>query len=370
MEENFLDSDYRFGDLSSGPKSLRVVDSSNPGDASHFETSFPSAFDPFNFPDIGRAAALDEPWGASWGPEVINTKNELPPATVATNGVDMEGNKLRKQLLKLDLGLIEDLDLLESGSIISATSSLLKEDISPVAEKLDLPIVRMLNASAQFLEIIQSRIIGCSESTELPAFETGQKECTVQDDQRHLITKALETSIEDGVITASSSDSGYLTMTTSPSGHSKTLSSSNRDMSTALSMLVTYCHLVRVYRSVFMHLYQLFLIIPPADAAAFLLLPNLHFGQFHTDGGLATQAQMLIERSSNLLSEIERALGMSCGSVQELEGGMTPSEPVLGDSPMALIRKQIMAEEHLEYGVSLKETINCLRHLLKDTAGL
>lgn len=134
-------------------------------------------------------------------------------------------------------------------------------------------------------------------------------------------------------------------------------------------MLTTYCHLVRVYGAVFTQLYQLFLIIPPADAAAFLLLPSLQFGQFHMDGNLTVQVQVLIELSSSMLAKVERALGMSDGSSPELDGEINPMAHVLVGSPLVSIRDHVnntMTQEQILCGISLKETMKCLRQLLKD----
>lgn len=226
----------------------------------------------------------------------------------------------------------------------------------------------MLNFSIQFLEILQSGTTGSSDSADFAALKTDSKEISTRDSQQPLMAETNESSLEDGATTTSSNDSGYSTMTTSPSDHTKALTPFDYELSTTLSMLVTYCHLVRVYRSVFIQLYRLFLIIPTADVTPFLLLPTLQFGQYHMDGNIAMQVQVLIELSSNLLSKIERALGMSYGSAWTPDGNMTQTEAVFGDNPLALIRKQIMSQEHMECGVSLKETIDCLRQLVKDPA--
>lgn len=313
---------------------------------------------------------MDGAWASTWQSDVLPTKSQqLPSLPTPMERPNVNLNDLRRKLLKLDLELIQDLELLDNGSLLLGSSSLLKEDINPAVGKLDLPIYRMLNHSTQFLEIVRSATMGCDDALDFTIFN-GQQDTTEGDNPPSLSTDITENTIEDGAATASSLDSGYFTMGGSPPDQAKNKPSSPSDMSMSLSMLATYCHLVRVYRAVFVQLYRLFLIIPPADAAAFLLLPSLQFGQFHMDGNLTVQIQVLIELSSSMLSKIERALGMPYGSLRDLHGDAICSGSVLEDNSLALIKNQIMTQEHVNCGIPLKETLNCLRQLVKDPAGV
>ncbi|KAJ5156361.1 hypothetical protein N7492_009164 [Penicillium capsulatum] len=359
-----FDRDYHFDDLSYASEPLRFGDTSSSGNMPHIET-IPPTVEPFVLPGTEPSSVLDEIWGDPLTSDMPSSKNELSLLPEATHGANSEPKYIRQKLLKIDIGLIEDLDCLESGSIISGLPSFLKADINLTVGKLDLPIFRMLNHSVQFLDIIQSGSTLSGDSADLAAFETGQTESTIQEDRRCHNAPSTESNTEDGATTTSSNDSGYFTMTPS-SCHQSKVSSSDFDMPTCLSLLATYCHLIRVYRSVFMQLYQLFLVLPPADAGTFLLLPSLQFGQLHMAGNLPAQVQMLTDIASNLLSRIESALGMSPGSHREVGSGMTTFETVQEDSPLALIKKQIMVQEHVECGISLQETIDGLRQLVKD----
>lgn len=278
---------------------------------------------------------------------------------------------LRKKLLKLNLDLIEDLESLEAGSMILGSPSLLKEDFHPTVGKLDLPVFRMLSHSTQFLEILESEIGADLFENSLSLTSTVEscgKASIVQTETKSQSPCAefIGDSTDNGETTVSTHDSGYLSLMDHSSERTMGSPFPKCEIATSLSILATYCHLVRVYRAIFTHLYQLFLIIPPADAAAFLLLPSLQFGHFHMDGNLTVQVQVLIELSSSMLEKIERTLGLSHGSTREAGGEASPVSCILGDSPLVSIRDHIVAQEQLSGGIPLKETINCLRQLLKD----
>lgn len=309
----------------------------------------------------------------SWNPEWESKPNPMAydtPASMGTVDLAPAGQYgPRKKLLKLNLDLIEDLELLEAGSMTIGSQFLLKENFHPTVSKLDLPVFRMLSHSTQFLEILQSEVgadplessLGHASTT-----ETSQTALSIHEYVKTPFTDFTSGSKDDGETAAATNDSGYFSLMDQPSERSRSVPLTKCDMSTPLNILATYCHLVRVYRAVFSQLYQLFLIIPPADAASFLLLPSLQFGQFHMDGNLTVQVQVLIELGSSMLEKIERTLGLSYGSSRETGGDASPVSYILGDSPLASIRDHIVTQEQTSGGIPLKETMNCLRQLLKD----
>ncbi|KAJ5145388.1 hypothetical protein N7448_002780 [Penicillium atrosanguineum] len=310
-------------------------------------------------------------WDSPWENNAIPNAEDGPPILTTTDWSSISPFGVRKRLLKLNLDLIEDLELLESGSLMMGSSSLLRGDSSPTVGKLDLPIFRMLSHSTQFLEILEMGIGAAEDSFNLTNFfDSSQEALRIKHNTKPLPTDIMGSSVEDGERTTSSYDSGYSSMMEPSQEQAKALEPQRCDISTALSMLGTYCHLVRVYRAVFTQLYQLFLIIPPADAAAYLLLPNLRFGQFHMDENLTVQVQVLIELGSSMLVKIERTLGMSQGSTREPDGEISTMRFILDESPLVYIRDHIMAQEQFTHGIPLRETMNCLRQLLKDPVNM
>lgn len=304
-------------------------------------------------------------WESKPEPLVFDAPVSAETVTLAPTGP----YGLCKKLLKLNLDLIEDLELLEAGSMNLGSPSLLKENSQPTAGKLDLPVFRMLSHSNQFLEILQSEArAGPLESSLVltPTSELSQRISSISEEFKSPSTGFMSGNIDGGEITAATHDSSYFSLIDQSSERVKSVPLTKCDISTSLSILATYCHLVRVYRAIFTQLYQLFLIIPPTDAAAFLLLPSLQFGQFHMDGNLTVQVQVLIELGSSMLEKIERTLGLSYGSPGEVGTEASPVSYIFGDSPLALIRDHIVAHEQASGGIPLKETMNCLRQLLKD----
>jgi hypothetical protein len=105
----------------------------------------------------------------------------------------------------------------------------------------------------------------------------------------------------------------------------------------------------------------MFLIVPPPEDSRFLLLSSSGM-----DGTLTAQVQVLIELSFNTLAKLELELEFDFGS----ESDMPSSVPVLTqDNPsLAAIREQIVAHEGMLSGIPLRETMNCLRQLVKASA--
>ncbi|KAJ5894997.1 hypothetical protein N7495_006688 [Penicillium taxi] len=308
----------------------------------------------------------DSGWESSWENSLQPTRDEELPKP-AVDSHFMNSCSLRKSLLRLGMELIDDLEFLETEKFIFGSSSLLREDINPMVRKLDLPIFRMLNHSTQFIEILQRELVTLRDRFSFPSVDISQSPF---DEMKCAPVDTLENYMEDAANTASSYDSGYLTVMASPVNQGQIHNQASLDISTALSILSTYSHLNRVYRAVFTQLYQLLLVIPPHYAAPFLLLPNFKFGQFHMEGSLTVQIQVLIELSSDMLAKIERALGMSSGPCCEVDGESSPAVFIMENSPVASIRDLVMTQEHVTCGISLKETMSCLGQLVKEPTGL
>lgn len=320
------------------------------------------------FTEQAPSLSADALWSQQWESKPESMFLDAPASMTTVDPAQSDPYGLRKRLLKLNLDLVEDLEHLEAGTMTLGSPSLFKEDSHPTVGKLDLPVFRMLSHSTQFLEILQSEAGADSLDSSLRLASTSvpsQKTSSIQGDAKSPHTDFMSGSIDDGEITAASHDSGYFSLMDQSSKRARSVPFTKCDISTSLSILATYCHLIRVYRAIFTQLYQLFLIIPPADAAAFLLLPSLQFGQFHMDGNLTVQVQVLIELGSSMLEKIERTLGLSYGSPREL-GEASPVSYILGNSPLASIWDHIVAQEPMTGGIPLKETMNCLRQLLKD----
>lgn len=323
--------------------------------------------DSTNFTGQVPPTITDDVWSLVWETKPEPTAFNEPIHTTTMDVTPAGPYNLKKRLLRLSIDFIDDLELLEAGSMILGSPSILKEDFQPTVGKLDLPVFRMLSHSTQFLEILESEIgtDPFENSLSLGSIAEASRQASLYQEDTKSPSTGFLGGMDDEETTASTHDSGYLSMMDNSSERSKRSIYPKCEISTALSILATYCHLVRVYRAIFTHLYQLFLIIPPADAAAFLLLPSLQFGQFHMDGNLTVQVQVLIELSSSMLEKVERTLGLSHGSNREAEGESSPVPYILADSPLVSIRDHIMAQEQMAGGIPLRETMNCLRQLLK-----
>jgi hypothetical protein len=231
----------------------------------------------------------------------------------------------------------------------------------------------MLSHSTRFLDLL-SHLIGTSGISFGPTpTESGYAACGSLNqtprtiDQSTSLRGDSEDSTEEAVATASSYDSGYRTVTGSPQEPTKT--TSMWDITTTLSIMTSYVCLLRIYRAVFTRLYQLILIIPPSNIGAFLMLPSLQLGQFHMDQNLSVQVQVITELSSGMLSKVERAIGMVSDSALEQDGDSVHTVPILQDTFLISIRDLILGQENSSYNMSLMDTMNRLRQLVKEPAG-
>ncbi|KAJ5287934.1 hypothetical protein N7478_003620 [Penicillium angulare] len=309
----------------------------------------------------------DDSWMSSWPRITEITEEDKEQIESFMDWMPTTCYDLRKKILKLNMELTDDLERLEMDSGIFRFSPLLGSDIAPSIEKLDLPVFRTLNYSTKFLGLLRSLKSTPQTSTHIvPSIELPQTDLGAFDDTRLLSLDSLDNNLEDGAATASSHDSGYHTMATSPSDQGRSVVLHKCDLSTSLSMLTAYLQLIRLYQIIFNRLYQFFLITPP-DAILFLALPSIQFGQFHMNGNLAMQMQSLVDFSSNILAKLEQALGLSSGLPRGMEGNANPMATVLGNGVLTSVQDHIMAQEHMECGMSLKETMNCLRKFAMDS---
>ncbi|KAJ5646371.1 hypothetical protein N7490_002743 [Penicillium lividum] len=363
VEDFFFQSDYRPNPQTLAPDVL-LMEQSNFQDESHNSvvSSLPS--EPPNILDPCPSTVIDGSWDAPWDRIPAVAENEKQGTTSTTDWSTTKIYNVRKRLLKLNLELIDDLELLEADADILQPSAFFGDDISFSLGKLDIPIFRMLSHSTQFLEILQSGIGPSEDSSRfIPSIESPLGELNIFED----VKSPPQDVKQRGISTASSHDSSHRRINLSLLDQPGTLFAPKCDVSTSMGVLTVYCHLIRVYRAIFSQIYQLFLLVPPVDAAAFLLLPGLQYGQFQMDGNLTVQMQFFIDFSTEMLAKIEQALGMSCS---DMDGVTSPVASILGSGPLASVRDHIMTQEQVECGIPLKETMNCLRKLVKDPVDL
>lgn len=312
---------------------------------------------------------------SSWDGDIaLKSESEILSTTTGMDGSADSTLDIRNEMLKLSVELTEDLNALETGSALLKSTSLVKTQLNPSAGNLNLPIFRMLSHSTRFLDLL-SRLIGTSDISlgQTPP-ESGYDACSSlnqtpkTNDQSTSLHGDSEDSTEEAVATASSYDSGYRTAIGSPQEPTKT--TSMWDITTTLSIMTSYLYLVRVYRAVFTRLYQLILLVPPSHVRAFLMLPSLQLGQFHMDENLSVQVQVITELSSNMLSKVDRALGLVSHSTREQDGHSVHTMPILEDTFFTSIRDLILVQENSSYEMPLGDTMDRLRQLVKELPGL
>ncbi|OQD60370.1 hypothetical protein PENPOL_c024G01008 [Penicillium polonicum] len=313
---------------------------------------------PFGIRDLPDPAWVNQP-------DLATISKPLP--TTTSQEVLSPMKNIRKSLLRLKMGLLEDLEMFENGSMLLQSSSLLYEDSNLSIETLDLPIYRLLEHSSWLLAIIQSSCGTTEDSLDVTfATQRFEPENSGYEDSSFILPDVGDSGGDEGATTVSPHDSGYHTTTTSPDRTSSTIP--RCDIALWLGILEAHCLLVRIYRAVFMRLYQLFLIIPPADAATILLLPKVQFGQFHLDGNLIVQVQLLVEFSSAMMRKLDQALKLRSSLEQPQEDQeFDPSETLRQKDWSTSIRDIVLAQEHDPCEMSSMEIMDCLRQLVKDT---
>lgn len=272
----------------------------------------------------------------------------------------------QKKLLKLNLELIEDTELLEWESTAQASMNLFGDNMSTMVGKLDIPIFRMLNHSTRLLEIFDSERYQSDGYTRIhigTEFVEKSPHAIVQSPKKLVMDDPTET----GIASVSSHDSGYLKAMVSPQDTTEISLPGNR-LPVFLSMLTTYCHLIRLYHAIFTQLYQMFLIISPPEDLRFLLFSNSQYNQIGMDGGLSIQVQRLIELGFDMLAKLEQALELRSELSSESDAAASPRVSMRDKSSLASIREQIVAHEGIISGIPLKETMHCLGQLVKASA--
>ncbi|KAJ5374408.1 hypothetical protein N7517_006414 [Penicillium concentricum] len=293
------------------------------------------------------------------------TSNPLPMKT--SHEALYSTQDIRRSLLRLKMGLLDGLELFETGSMPLESSSLFYENSNLSIETLDLPIYRLLDHSSWLLAIVRSSCGTPEESLDATlAPQRSESENSGYEDSSFILPRTGDNSLDDDITTVSPHDSGYHTATTSPD---RIMPPTIRkcDITLWLGILEAHCSLVCIYRAVFMRLYQLFLIIPPVDAATILLLPKVRFGEFHLDGNLITQVQLLVEFSATMMGKLDRALKLRPSSAQpQKDRGFDPSEIGHQKDWSTSIRDIVLAQEQDPCEMSLMQIMECLRQLVKD----
>lgn len=318
--------------------------------------------------DADSLNGTDYNWTSSWlqGPETSEADERQVEPAMEWNPIPYD---LCKKLLKLNLELIESLESAETICGIMRFAPLITEDFTSSLSSLDLLIMRVLNHSTQFLEMLPAtsgadeKLLHLMPSIEFPSMTFDDFQ-----DTETLPLDSVGGNLEEGPTTASSHDSGYHTVLSEPSNISRLMPMTKCDTSTALSILMTYVQLLRIYRVIFNKIHQLLLVMSPADTASrsSFILPSLQFGQFQQDGRLDMQLYSVLDLSSDVLGKIERALGISYGPLQE-NGDASSVMSILDSGLLASIRDNVVAQEQIDFGVSLKDTIDSLRSLVSES---
>jgi hypothetical protein len=317
----------------------------------------------FNYGENELSFAIKDLPGPAWmnHPDIA-TINKPSPATTSHEALSSTKD-IRKSLLRLKMGLVEDLELFETGSILLGSSSIFYESSNLSIETLDLPIYRLLNHSSWLLAIVRSSC-GTEDSLDVTSTQRVESESSGYEDPLFILPDPGN-GLDEDATTVSPHDSGYHTTTTSPD-RMTTPTIPKCDIALWLGILEAHCSLVRVYRAVFMRLYQLFLIIPPTDAAMILLLPKVRFGQFYLDGNLITQVHSLVDFSSAMMGKLDRALKLRSGPAQPQEDPESDSSDTVQKNWSSSIRDIVLAQEQDPCEMSLMEIMECLRQLIKD----
>ncbi|KAJ5683571.1 hypothetical protein N7462_006736 [Penicillium macrosclerotiorum] len=307
-----------------------------------------------------------EDWSPSWQSHSESQTREDRQIFSTTGRGFIDQYDLRKKLLRLHLDIVEDLELLNMSVCTGTSSSVRGEATTSTVGKLDLPIFRMLGHSSNFLEILECSV-DLIEGNRGVSFDVNHLETSAHGgDGTSGSPRAVGCDkAENKAGTAQSQESCFFTLMTPPR-HNINVTNLPWDISTSLSMLSTYCDLIRVHRTIFNELYQILLTIPPVDATPFLLLSNLPLGQFQTDGSLTVQVQVLIQLSSTLFSKIDHILGIPLDQAQDFVAYSHPTTAISQNSELASIRDHVITNEDSLGRSALKESISYLRQIVED----
>ncbi|KAJ5747128.1 uncharacterized protein N7511_008824 [Penicillium nucicola] len=272
----------------------------------------------------------------------------------------------RKELLKLNAELLDDLDMLEEDHVALSSESLLNDLFNPSVTHLKLPVYRLLHHSSHLLEIIQSFDISPESCNNTPAKSITDSLPRGQEGSTSMFHDVSNNS-DEYATTISLHDSGYGTAMKYFPDRSITTSGPKCDIAVLLSVLEAHCYLTRIYRTICLRLYQLFLSVPPVDAKVYLLLPKLQLGHFHMDGNLAVQVQVLLDLGSRAMGQIDELLGFSSGYIQKHEQTESYSPGAIGKGNWSTaIRDLVLAQEQDACEMTLVDLMQRLRQLVRD----
>ncbi|KAJ6078614.1 hypothetical protein N7467_008367 [Penicillium canescens] len=320
---------------------------------------------PGTAPFLGAEDVPESFWGNL---ENLPNPAELLPK-VPTQEMPTSFQNMRKEILKLKIELLEDLEMLETDAVALASESLLNDLFNPSVARLDLPTYRMLNHSYRFFEMILSLHRVSKTSNLTPAKSPTRSRSQGLANSTLLFQDVSDTNLDECATTISSHDSSYQTAMTSSPDRTMITPSPICDIAVWLSVLEAHCYLVRLYRAIFTRLYQLFLIIAPVDAEMYLLLPKLHLGQFHTDGNLAVQVQVLVDLCSSMMGQIDEVLGLPSSYDKTHEEREIRLPAAVGEGNWSTaIRDLVLAQEQDACEMSLVDLMKCLRQLARDPA--
>lgn len=308
----------------------------------------------------------DAVWNPTWGTWNASAGDDDAPVACLENSALAGLHTTQKRLIHLNLELIEDIELLEWESTAQSSMNFFSDNTNSTIGKLDIPIFRMLNHSKRLLEIFDSERDQSGGDTGIYPATVPVEKCS-QDITQSPKRFTMDETTETGIATVSSHDSGYLTAILSPQ-YATNISLPRNKLPVFLSMLTTYCHLIRLYHAIFTQLYQIFLIIPPPEDSRFVLLSNSQYSQIGMDGGLNIQVQRLIEVGFDMLEKVEQALDWQSEFSSEADLASSPQVSIGDKFSLAAIREQIVAHEGFLPGIPLKETMHCLSQLVKASA--
>lgn len=311
----------------------------------------------------------DSPGGSRWGGQPPSAQDEYPFPT--TNHHAPYSYSQLRGIMKLNLELISDMELLDAASNLLSSLLVLGQNRRHGASKIHLPIFRILNHSSQFLNILQQGdifpLIQVQNTSPItpPENDTNPREnlCSVS---KEIINSCLG----DMPDFMTSHESGYTEINPVLSNFFGGKISLGHRTSESLTILSSYCQLTHVYHALFAQIYQTLVMTRPDDAAEVFALPTLHFGEFHMEGHFKAKLQVLIELSFSILRTIDHLLGIPETVPGEFSAEGSPSPYIPYHGPLESLRDHIVAGEYMEAGMPLRKLMHCLQAVFDTTADI
>jgi hypothetical protein len=286
-----------------------------------------------------------------------------------------------KDLLKLSLELVEDLEVLNTQAPLTARPSIAPLTCSSTQQQQ--PVNRVLNQTAKFWDIVKAMSITSIESCATGGTNASCASGGPSGSQTRSNSTASSgislinlSSLRHGWANASLHGNGDLDSSSSTSASSSaSLPSSTpggrQDHLLMINLVMTYVNLLRNCRAVFTRLYHALQVTPSAESNAMLSLPSLQFGEFTLENNVIIQVKVLIELTSGMLQRIGNALGISTGSGSP----SSPADrqyrlPFLNDPVAVSTREIILSQESMQGGVHggdppLMDIMSNLKRLLE-----